>query len=1371
MPMKVTVCFDRVRVIVPCGEGELPVRDLIQKAITRYKKATGKANNYWVSVHYVKTLSGGGILDPDDTLNDVVDDREQLIADFEEQGRPGIHHNGGDGASASSTGTASPDIFQGGEVTSESMQSVTSSLQNGKNDIVVTARELLVGSNLKVRRGSEPALNTLGEDIKENGDISKPKPPYRVRRTKEDARESDTPRSDTDSEEEEYRALRMLTKKPSPVSNFSRDSVRQSLSNRPEMFRWLEAQEKQQAQFDKKFDERTAPVGGNGLDTEAASPSKPRDTSVALILKNDGGPLGIHVIPDLDDNGRELGLMIQSIEQGGKIQRDGRLQVRDRITEINGVSLFNVNFDNAQIIFRDAMKTTEIQLRVVKYQPQPMARSAPQTMPKPKGHTPVKPSPLTLPAPGSDVSPVQSPNEISPLSEKDSNVVNNNKKNINVTNISSFSNIGRLPKSPLSPRANMPIPAGPPLKVTSPTKKTPPAVPARHPSTTLSAIKPKDALINLANTRKIGKKISIDLIKGPLGLGFSVTSRDNPTSPQCPIYIKNILPEGAAVSDGRLKSGDRLLEVNGVEMTGKSQAEAVAFLRKIATGNKVNLVVSRQEAVDEMFQVPRELTAGDVGDVTDGTDVTLQPPDKVGEDVTLTSARNKEVITLEIPLNDSGSAGLGVSVKGKTTTAKEGSRDLGIFIKSVMTGGAASKDGRLLVNDQLLEVNGTVLSNLSNMDAMNALRQAMQTDGPVPGYIIITVARKIGAPSPFHFSESSSDNMDTSQPETIGHGLHIYSEKTHTNNNTASDTVKVPKPKERKMVDVTHNPPVVKPHNKMLDRLLAADVKGLRNESYTRALRDNFQTNPDNSVANFGVQGSTVAPSEKRDVVIVEDDMYAIPRKRVQPTRPHSTLGIPIRRSPPDSHSSSFDEFPTHGSHSDHSSDHQETELSPTGDFTFDREGFGRQSMSEKRKGHLDPRQCEFYQRAKEKNKEIKAGLAVSRELHDEPNRLVQSSFVESLSGTGQSNLHDLQTQYPRNLPQTVSQPTLKRASSLEDLSVPDKSEEEKVPMWHMPRMGRQRACNDSFRAAVDRSYDPQGDHNVMDTPITVEEESLDSGSVSYGQSNSARSSFSSENTGEAGSGDFHSLRKKKHKEKKGGILKGFLRFGRGRKSNEENNRRSRSAERPQDAEVRQRQIEEEERASKQSKDDQFRPREDQRVKDQEVFDIKKLREEHQRGWDRPLFDRQTEKEENSRPKPRTHMFDNQKMHLAQQMFYDPQAETEPSVSEQWRTATRQQQLDGDQWQYQGNHGEQRGQTSEMMSYTLREGNLKRADKIQLLRAEHQRRHQERQGRYPLDEREEIIETALRQAEEEKLKRLGQNNQEYHPSSRGYQPR
>lgn len=42
--MKVTVCFGKVRVVVPCGTGELLVRDLKDEAIRRYKKAAGKVS-------------------------------------------------------------------------------------------------------------------------------------------------------------------------------------------------------------------------------------------------------------------------------------------------------------------------------------------------------------------------------------------------------------------------------------------------------------------------------------------------------------------------------------------------------------------------------------------------------------------------------------------------------------------------------------------------------------------------------------------------------------------------------------------------------------------------------------------------------------------------------------------------------------------------------------------------------------------------------------------------------------------------------------------------------------------------------------------------------------------------------------------------------------------------------------------------------------------------------------------------------------------------------------------------------------------------------------------------------------------------------
>lgn len=47
--MKVTVCFGSVRVLVPCGAGDLLVRDLIREATLRYKKATGQVHTYTIA--------------------------------------------------------------------------------------------------------------------------------------------------------------------------------------------------------------------------------------------------------------------------------------------------------------------------------------------------------------------------------------------------------------------------------------------------------------------------------------------------------------------------------------------------------------------------------------------------------------------------------------------------------------------------------------------------------------------------------------------------------------------------------------------------------------------------------------------------------------------------------------------------------------------------------------------------------------------------------------------------------------------------------------------------------------------------------------------------------------------------------------------------------------------------------------------------------------------------------------------------------------------------------------------------------------------------------------------------------------------------
>ena len=43
--MKVTVCFGDIRILVPCGDGNLFVKDLINEATRRYKKAAGKVSD------------------------------------------------------------------------------------------------------------------------------------------------------------------------------------------------------------------------------------------------------------------------------------------------------------------------------------------------------------------------------------------------------------------------------------------------------------------------------------------------------------------------------------------------------------------------------------------------------------------------------------------------------------------------------------------------------------------------------------------------------------------------------------------------------------------------------------------------------------------------------------------------------------------------------------------------------------------------------------------------------------------------------------------------------------------------------------------------------------------------------------------------------------------------------------------------------------------------------------------------------------------------------------------------------------------------------------------------------------------------------
>ncbi|XP_049740970.1 partitioning defective 3 homolog isoform X13 [Elephas maximus indicus] len=908
--MKVTVCFGRTRVVVPCGDGNMKVFNLIQQAVTRYRKAIAKDPNYWIQVHRLEH-GDGGILDVDDILCDVADDKDRLVAVFDEQDP----HHGGDGTSASSTGTQSPEIF-GSELGTNNVSAFQP--YQATSEIEVTPSVLRANMPLHVRRSSDPALIGLSTSVSDNNFSSEEPSRKNPARWSTAAgflqqNPAGSPKTCERKKDENYRSL------PRDTSNwsnqFQRDNARSSLSaSHPMVDKWLEKQE-QDEDGTEEDNGRVEPVGhaDTGLEN---MPSFSLDDMVKLVqVPNDGGPLGIHVVPFSARGGRTLGLLVKRLEKGGKAEQENLFHENDCIVRINDGDLRNRRFEQAQHMFRQAMRTPIIWFHVV-----PAANKEQYEQ----------------------LSQSEKNNYYSGHFSPDSQYIDN--RGVHGAGLHAVPRVPRLNQhEQIDSYPRLPHSA-------NPTGKPPSAL----------APAPQNAFnTNVSsgyNTKKIGKRLNIQLKKGTEGLGFSITSRDVTIGGSAPIYVKNILPRGAAIQDGRLKAGDRLIEVNGVDLAGKSQEEVVSLLRSTKMEGTVSLLVFRQE---DAFH-PRELKAED-------------------EDVVLTPDGTREFLTFEVPLNDSGSAGLGVSVKGNRS--KENHADLGIFVKSIINGGAASKDGRLRVNDQLIAVNGESLLGKTNQDAMETLRRSMSTEGNKRGMIQLIVARRI-----------NKCNELKSPGSPPGPELPIE---------TVLDD------RERR---ISHS---------LYSGIEGLDESPTRNAALSRIM-GKYQLSP------------TVNMPQDDTVIIEDDRLPVLPPHLSDHSSSSSRDDVGFTMTDPGAWATAA------------ISDSAECSLSPDVDpvLAFQREGFGRQIADETKVNTVDDQ---------------KAGS---------PSRDVGPSLG------------------------------LKKSSSLESLqtAVAEVTLNGDIPFHRpRPRIIRGRGCNESFRAAIDKSYDKPAVDDDDEGMETLEEDTEES--------------------------------------------------------------------------------------------------------------------------------------------------------------------------------------------------------------------------------------------------------------------------------------
>ncbi|XP_072114118.1 multiple PDZ domain protein isoform X5 [Mobula birostris] len=261
--------------------------------------------------------------------------------------------------------------------------------------------------------------------------------------------------------------------------------------------------------------------------------------------------------------------------------------------------------------------------------------------------------------------------------------------------------------------------------------------------------------------REPGKSLGISIVGGR-GMGSRLSNGEVMRG----IFIKHILEDSPAGRNGTLKTGDRIVEVDAVDLRDASHEQAVEAIRK--AGNPVvflvqSLITRPRVSAYQARTFPRPFPTNSFAinpfkassqpdietEITSGL-TGLQPsqPESIEKEISnvATLPANSSVNSedeleeddefgyswrkikqrygslageLHMIELEKGKSGLGLSLAGN----KDRSR-MSVFVVGIDANGAAGKDGRLQIADELLEINGQLLYGRSHQNASSIIKSA-----------------------------------------------------------------------------------------------------------------------------------------------------------------------------------------------------------------------------------------------------------------------------------------------------------------------------------------------------------------------------------------------------------------------------------------------------------------------------------------------------------------------------------------------------------------------------------------------------------------------------------------------------------------------